>query len=293
LIHPGLDAIICVPIPMSRQSESPGAPDGGPERAPAQRSYADLRGVGRAFALLEQIAERPMRASDLARALDMKWTTAHRTLTYLASTGYVERDEATGRYFVGVRAYALGSSYVSSLSLSESARPYLHAASIMSQATAQLVKRDDRQSVVLSVCDPGRDHVPETTIGCNFPLHCGSKGHVLLAFANPDFVDDYLARRLARLTPYTVVDPGALRSRLDEVRERGYALTDRDVRVFSSSVAAPVRDPADNVVASVTLVVPPDEIRERRHQLTEMVVRTARSISHTVAANRRTAATPD
>lgn len=276
---------------MSRQTELPAAPDGGAQRAPAAGGYADLRGVGRAFALLEQIADRPMRASDLARALGMKWTTAHRTLTYLASTGYVERDPASGRYFIGVRAYALGSSYVSSLRLSESARPYLHAASIIGHATAQLVKRDHRQSVVLSVCDPGRDHVPETTIGCNFPLHCGSKGHVLLAFAAPEFVEDYLDRRLERLTPYTVVDPGALRSRLDEVRERGYALTDRDVRVFSSSVAAPVRDPAGNVLASVTLVVPPDELRERRHQLTKVVVRTARSISHTVAANRRSATT--
>jgi len=231
-----------------------------------------------------------MRASDLARALDMKWTTAHRTLTYLASMGYVERDETTGYYYIGVRAYALGSSYVQSLGLSETARPYLHAASIAGHATVQLVKRDHRQSVVISVCDPGRGHVPETTIGCNFPLHCGSKGHVLLAFATPEFVDAYLDRRLKQLTPYTMIDPDVLRQRLEDVRARGYAITDRDVRVFSSSVAAPVTDHAGNVIASVTLVVPPDDLRERGRRLTDIVIRTARSISHTVASNRPTAA---
>jgi DNA-binding IclR family transcriptional regulator len=246
--------------------------------------YADLRGVGRAFALLEQIADRPMRASDLARALDMKWTTAHRTLTYLASMGYVERDDGTGRYHVGVRAYAFGSSYVPSLRLAEIARPYLHAASVVGHATAQLVKRDHRQSVVVGVCDPGPDHVPETTVGCNFPLHCGSKGHVLLAFATPEFVDAYLERRLEQLTPYTVTDPNLLRQRLDDIRVRGYALTDRDVRVFSSSVAAPVEDRAGNVVASVTLVVPPADLRERGRRLSEVVVGTARSISQTLTA---------
>lgn len=278
---------------MSPPTEIPtGDEAASSEAASSPRVYADLRGVGRAFALLEQIGDRPMRASDLARALDMKWTTAHRTLTYLASMGYIERDETTGHYFIGVRAYALGSSYVSSLRLSETARPILHAASIMGRATAQLVKRDHRQSVVLSVCDPGRDHVPETTIGCNFPLHCGSKGHVLLAFATPDFIDAYLERRLEQLTPYTVIDPVALRNRLEDVRGRGYALTDRDVRVFSSSVAAPVRDRAGNVVASVTLVVPPEELRERRHHLTEVVVKAARSISQSVAANRQHAGAP-
>lgn len=242
--------------------------------------------MGRAFALLEQIADQPMRPSDLARTLDMKWTTAHRTLTYLASMGYVERDDNTGQYHIGVRAYALGSSYIPRLRLAEMARPYLHAASIVGHATAQLVKRDHRRSVVLGVCDPGRDHVPETTVGCNFPLHCGSKGHVLLAFATADFVDAYLDRRLEQLTPYTVVDSDVLRQRLDHVRTHGYALTDRDVRIFSSSVAAPVADHAGNVVASVTLVVPPEDLRERAHHLAEIVVRTARSISHSLGANR-------
>lgn len=241
--------------------------------------YADLQGVGRAFAILEQVAERPMRASALARTLGLKWTTAHRTLSYLTSMGYLERDERSGEYFVGVRAYSLGSSYVASLRLPESARPYLHAASVLGKATAQLVKRDHRRSVVLSVVDPGREHVAETTIGCNFPLHCGSKGHVLLAYAPQAFLDAYLARPLERLTPYTITDPRTLYARVDEVRERGFAVTSRDVRLFSASVAAPVRDRLGHVVASVTLVVPPDDLEAREHQLTQLVMRAAQSIS--------------
>ena len=254
--------------------------------------YADLQGVGRAFAILEQVAERPMRASALARTLGLKWTTAHRTLSYLTSMGYLERDERSGEYFVGVRAYSLGSSYVASLRLSESARPYLHAASILGNATAQLVKRDHRRSVVLSVFDPGREHVAETTIGCNFPLHCGSKGHVLLAYAPQAFLDAYLARPLERLTPRTITDPRALYARIESVREHGFAVTSRDVRLFSASVAAPVRDRLGHVVASVTLVVPPDDLAAREHQLTQLIVRAAHSISRVASAGRRSNVTP-
>jgi DNA-binding IclR family transcriptional regulator len=242
-------------------------------------SYADLQSVGRAIAVLEQLADGPMRPADLGRALGIKWTTAYRTLTYLTRLGYLERDEETGRYGLGVRAYAIGSSYVVRLPLHGLARPVLEAASARTGGTAQLVTRDHRRSVVLSVFEARRDYVPETTIGCNFPLHCGSKGHVLLAHADPDFIDDYLSRPLEALTAHSITDPEVLRARLAEVRARGYAVTSRDVRLFSASVAAPIHDRHGAVVASVTLVVPPEDLARRGPQLVDVVVRTGRLLS--------------
>lgn len=246
----------------------PGAPAG-----PA------LQGVGRAFSVLELVADRPLRASEVARGLGLSWATAHRLLAYLTEMGYLDRDPATRRYSVGVRSYSLGSSYLARLPLPHISHPYLEAAATVSGATAQLVKRDHRRSVVLSVVEGRRNHVPETTIGCNFPLHCGSKGHVLLAHAPAAFVDDYLSRPLESLTQWTLVDADILRARFEEIRARGYAVTDRDVRVFSSSVAAPVVDAGGDVVASITLVVRPAELRSRRRQLVDVVRRTAEGVS--------------
>lgn len=247
-----------------------------PPRAPGA---AALQGVGRAFAILELVADRPLRAAEIARALRLSWASTHRILTYLTEMGYLERDAVSRRYSVGVRSYSLGSSYLARLPLHHVCHPYLEAAATVASATAQLVERDHRRSVVLSVVEAPRHHVPETTIGCNFPLHCGSKGHVLLAHADPAFVEDYLSRPLEVLTPWTIVDPDVLRDRFAEVRERGYALTDRDTRLFSASVAAPVIDPSGSVVASTTLVVHPNELHSRRRQLIDVVRRTAEGIS--------------
>ncbi len=248
-------------------------------RVPMPPTGAALQGVGRAFSVLELVADRPLRAADVARALGLSWATTHRVLTYLTEMGYIERDTRSRRYSVGVRSYSLGSSYLARLPLHHVCHPYLEAAATVASATAQLVERDHRRSVVLSVVEARRHHVPETTIGCNFPLHCGSKGHVLLAHADPTFVDDYLGRTLEALTPWTVVDPSALRERFEAVRTQGYAVTDRDTRLFSASVAAPVVDPAGEVVASVTLVVHPTELPARRRQLIDVVRRTAEGIS--------------
>jgi DNA-binding IclR family transcriptional regulator len=253
-----------------------------PIGAPSQAPGVELRGVGRAFSVLELLADRPLRASDVARRLGLRWATAHRILTYLTKMGYLDRDPATRKYSVGVRSYSLGSSYLARLPLHHVCQPYLEEAATAACATAQLVERDHRQSVVLSVVKAPRHQVPETTIGCNFPLHCGSKGHVLLAHADPAFVDDYLSRPLQSLTPWTVVDPDVLQARFAEIRGRGYAVTDRDVRVFSSSVAAPVVDADGEVVASVTLVVDPAGLRSRQPQLLDAVRRTAEGVSRLV-----------
>lgn len=252
-------------------------------RAPGGSGGAALQGVGRAFSVLELLADRPLRAAEIARGLGLSWATAHRILSYLTEMGYLERDAGTRRYSVGVRAYSLGSSYLARLPLHHVCHPYLEAAATVASATAQLVERDHRRSVVLSVVEARRHHVPETTIGCNFPLHCGSKGHVLLAHADPAFVDDYLSRPLEALTPWTIVDPDVLRERFEEVRSKGYAVTDRDIRLFSASVAAPVTDAEGNTVATITLVVHPSELRSRSRQLIDVVRRTAEGVSRLVS----------
>lgn len=242
-----------------------------------------LQGVGRAFAVLEALTEGPLTASELTRRLGLKWATTHRMLSSLTQLGYIEH-EATGEYRLGVRTYALGSAYVVSSRLHQVARPYLHAASVSAGCVAQLAERGGRSSIVLSAHEPRVDYVPETSVGCNFPLHCGSKGRVLLAWSSSEFVDEYLAGPLDALTPMTMTDPDELRADLDRVRRDGYAVTDRDVRMFSSSVAAPVFAPTGELLAAVTLVIRPDGFEKMRARLIELVTRTGTGISRAVRA---------
>jgi DNA-binding IclR family transcriptional regulator len=243
------------------------------------REASGLQGVGRAFDVLECLAERPMTASEVVEALGVKWATAHRTLSYLRDRGYLERDGRTGVYGIGPRIYAVGSSYLTRLPIVRIARPHLREAADELGATAQLVRRDGDNSVVLDVLEPRKDAVPHTSIGFNFPLNCSSKGHVLLAWAEPEFLDGFLARPLRALTPHSITDADVLRKRLAAVRERGYAVTTRDVRLFSGSVSAPVHDLTGDVVACITLIVPSAELRARMQRLIDRSVRIAEEVS--------------
>lgn len=261
----------------SLSSSRPMSPTANTPSDNSRRRYAELQGLGRSMAILEALADRPMRAKELSDALGVKWTTAYRALAYLVDNGYLKRDEATGVYYIGSRLYYIGSSYVANLPILQVSRPYLKAAAEETGGTAQLCERDGFRSVVLSVFEAKSEYIPKTTIGYHFPLHCGSKGQVLLAYAGDALIEEYLARPLEMLTPHTLADPVRLRERLATIRAEEYAVTARDVQVSTGSVAAPVRDAQGNVIASVCLIVTYAELEQAK--LVDVVVGTARSIS--------------
>jgi DNA-binding IclR family transcriptional regulator len=261
-------------MPRAKKSNAPAA-------AEAEASgYANLQGVGRAMAVLERLAEGAMRPKELSEALGLKWTTLYRTLAYLHDHGYLERDDATGAYYIGTRLYYIGSSYVNQVPMLQGAPPYLKAAADELGATAQLCQRSGRRSLVLLVAEPaGGEYIPKTTIGFHFPLHCGAKGQVLLAYASPEQIEDYLAEPLQQLTPHTVTDPKVLRKALDRIRATGYAVTKRDVQLSTAATACPVMDASGEVTASLSLIVSHAEFARKEERLVDAASRTAQAIS--------------
>ncbi|MCD6726360.1 MAG: IclR family transcriptional regulator [Solirubrobacteraceae bacterium] len=247
--------------------EEPGVKPGG------------LQGLDRVLAIIDRLAEAPMHAKELADALGIKWSTAHRTLTHLRESGCLTRDEATGVYHIGPRLYFVGSSYLASLPIIHAARMELRVAANQTRTTVQLAARYGRRSMNLLVIESDKELIPRSTIDFHFPLHCGSKGQALLAFAEPGFVEWYLSQPLEPLTRHTVTDPDELRARLDVIRERDYAVTQGDVQLGSASVASPVRDASGAVIASVTLITPHNELEGTEATLVDVALTTARSLS--------------
>ncbi|MGH3425814.1 MAG: IclR family transcriptional regulator domain-containing protein, partial [Nocardioidaceae bacterium] len=72
----------------------------------------------------------------------------------------------------------------------------------------------------------------------------------------PDAVVAGALGRLARPTPYTVIDRGRLLAQLAQVRERGFARTEEEMSLGACSVAVPVRDASGVVCAALGIVVP-------------------------------------
>jgi DNA-binding IclR family transcriptional regulator len=214
----------------------------------------DLRGMSRSLAIIEHLAVRPGRVVDVTQEMGLPWATVHRIITQLTKAEFLRRDPETKRYEIGPALWFAGATYMANHRVLRAAIPYLQKPEAIDGIAVQLAERVRDQAVAIYSAQPYATEISKAQYGYHFPLHCGSKGRVLLAFETPEFIEQYMRRPLERLTELTITDPEMLRKDLEEIRQRGYSVTIADVQPFTGSMAAPIRDFSGRVIASICFI---------------------------------------
>jgi DNA-binding IclR family transcriptional regulator len=255
-------------------------PHNGDRATAPERAYTALQGIGRAMSVLETLARRPLRAKDLAEQLGLKWTTAHRTLTFFEEQGYLHRDDASGEYSIGARAYALGSAYLVQHRFAHAAGSPLRTAADRHQCGAQANERYGTTVITVAAVDPPTS-IPKTSAGFTFPLGVAAKGLLLLAYAPSEIQTQVLTGQLPAFTKHTTTDPAAIRELLERARAEGSVATRDDLQVGVGSVAAAVRDSAGQVAGCISLVVRSQRLDDAgfKHELVAGAQETALGVS--------------
>lgn len=224
---------------------------------------------------------RELTLTELARRAGLTLSTAQRRAAELTAWGALERTDA-GRYRVGLRLWEVGSLAPRGLALREAALPFLEDLYVVTRENVQLAVREGTETVFVERI-AGRSAVRVLTrVGGRFALHATGVGLVLLAHAPAEVLDDVVAAGLTAYTSATITDPVVLRRALADVRRDGYAVSRGAVTEDALSVAAPVTDARDEVVAAVSLVVPIEDARPQA--LAPLVRAAARGISRAYAA---------
>jgi DNA-binding IclR family transcriptional regulator len=182
--------------------------------------------------------------SEIARSLGWSKSVAHRVLSGLASTGFLEADPVTRRYRLGAKAMQLGLAARNPANLMERSLPYLRhvrdrtgetgALNLLHGEVRVYAQQVESQEVV-------RQSVP---LGREVPLHLGAGGKAILAF----LADPARATMLARIPQR---DALRIAEELQRIRRRGYAVSMAEVIDGTVSVGAPIFDRA-GVVGSIT-----------------------------------------
>jgi IclR family pca regulon transcriptional regulator len=197
---------------------------------------------------------RELALSDVARATGLTRAAARRFLLTLVKLGYV--NFADGRFSLRPRVLELGYAYLSSLTLPEVAQPHMEALVAKVNESSSISVLDDLE-VVYVVRVPTRRIMSITlSVGTRLPAYATSMGRVLLA----NLPDDELEERLSRieirpLTARTVKDKDELRAILEATRKQGYAATDQELEEGLRSLAVPIRDASDVVIAALNVSV--------------------------------------
>ena len=221
---------------------------------------ANASAAGHALDVLELLARRgePIPAASVARETGLPRSSVYHLLALLRERGYVTHLAEERRWGLGVAAYELGTAYQRHEPLARLARGSLDRlvdATTHNAHLAVLLGRD-----VLYVIEqraPGRPLLV-TDVGVRLPATLTASGLAMLAALSPAQVRalfphaDTLVVRDGR-GPRTLAQ---LRSELQAVRQRGYAVEDGQITPGLRSVALAVRDRAEHPVAAVAVTWP-------------------------------------
>jgi IclR family transcriptional regulator, pca regulon regulatory protein len=227
--------------------------------------------------------------SELAQRLGLTRSTTHRYVTTLAKLRYLDQDEATRKYRLGIRVLDLGFSVLGSLGLREIAAPHLQRLTAATGHTANLAIRDDTDVILIDRIRgrPSRYHHLEFSlhVGSRIPAYCSATGKALLAFLPQPDLNELLDRiDLSPRGPRTVASRATLITELGQVRRSGIALNDEELDSGLRSIAVPIRSRSGPVVAAINLAFPwsPVAMSELADQFGPLLQGTARQISSLV-----------
>ncbi|MFD5214260.1 IclR family transcriptional regulator [Microbacterium sp. NPDC058345] len=193
--------------------------------------------------------------ADIGRRADLPRSSAHRIVSELVVSGLLERDETNG-VRIGMRLWELATRSSDALRLRQAALPLMERVQTRIREHTQLAILEQDEALFLERLSAPRSGANVTRIAGRLPLHASSSGLLLLAYADADTRGRVLARPLQRLTPDTIVEPDALRRKLDEIRILGHVVAPGYIEDVSTGVAVPIRAGGPRVVAALSVVLP-------------------------------------
>lgn len=216
-----------------------------------------IAAVDRALTLLELLAEHPnLGVTEIATFLGGTKSQAFRLLYTLERRGFVRKDPVSRHHSLGYRALYLGDKVQQQSSLIELVRPYLDELVELCRENVHLVVREGTTSVCIALRESPQPLRLYAQVGRSGPLHAGGASKVLLAYAPNAVQEQVLSGDLEIFTAATLTDPSRLRQLLEVIRNSDFYESADDLDEGAFSIAAPIRDYSDEVIAALSIAGP-------------------------------------
>ena len=245
------------------------------------------QGLDRALELMEMLSKNGggMNTSDISKALGITRITAASMVQSLLQRNYIEKDDLTGKYYIGYKFLELAQVYRYRYPFLYAAEEYIrNMAEKLKIRTNVCVLKPPGVAVVLLSKDVSL--LPKMIMGYVFPAYASASGKLLLAFAQQEMVDDWLDKiDFVPYTANTICDRGRLMQEFEQIRAQGIAFEYEEMMLQRCCLAAPIRDISGQVIASVSFSASKEYIEQEKNTLIENLQLLAKSISSTQGYN--------
>ena len=243
-----------------------------------ERQRAGVQSLGRAFAILEEIARHRegIGLAELSRLVGLHSSTTFHLARTMVSLGYIRQERETKRYRVGRPLFALAASALDEIEMVNLATPILEDLSRETGESGHFaVRMGDAVIVIARTSSPGAFQLTDR-VGVVRPAHCTALGKIILASLRPDQLKRFLERvELKPSTKKSITDPSVLLKEIAEIRRSAIAFDDGEFNPEVRCVAVPVYHFSGDVVGALGISGPIWRMTEQTMQARAKVVKAA------------------
>ena len=234
--------------------------------------------VERMTLILDAFPQRASRLTleEVARATHLPRSTAHRILDQLVRLQWL--DHTSFGYSLGRRALQLGGGD-DATELRSAASPFLHALMLRTGLTVHLATLDGGQVCYLDKLGGRFATSVPSRVGGQAPAHSTALGKAMLAWLDPEDIEERVGAAMSRRTGSTIIDLNALHQEMHRIRtRRGLAFEQGECFEHIGCVAAAIHAP-EGPIAAISLVGDADSQLQR---VGPLVLDAARQVSLTL-----------
>ena len=242
-----------------------------------------VQSLTRGLSILETLgtAAGGLTLTDVAKRVNLPASTAHRLLSTLEAMGYVYQAGELGRWYVGLQAFAVGSSFLADRDFVEHSHVSMRRLMEQSGETANLAILDGTEAVFIAQVQCREMMRILVKLGSRVPLHASGVGKAIFASLPDEQIDAILkVKGLPRITEHTITAPETMWAALKVIRQRGWSFDDEEHAPGTRCVAATIYDEHAEPLAAISLAGPASRLPDERiRQLGPVVAHTAEELT--------------
>ncbi|WP_088624386.1 IclR family transcriptional regulator [Oceanicola sp. 22II-s10i] len=235
-----------------------------------------MRTVNRTFSILEAFTadRRSLALHEIAKIVGLTSPTTLRIVKSLVDLGYLVRL-SKNEYCLSPKVLRFSAALKSTLGIREISYDISHDLAEQTKESVAIYMVDQLERVCIYAIDSELRLQAVVREGERAELGQGASGKALLAFQDTKTTAEAIENNRRKLG----VEPRALAAELDEIRARGYAVTNSEVTFGNAAVAAPIFERDGTVRFALSLACPEVRFGKSREQFTEKVLQSSRLIS--------------
>lgn len=235
-----------------------------------------VRAVERALDILMCFTKKDdLGLTEIAAEIDLHKSTVYRLLNTLEEKGFVIRNPLTEKYRLGLKIWELSAHLSHTDDPAVLLLPQMEKLRDCLGETVSLYLRDGTDRLRIQAVQSNQAIRRVAPVGARLPLFVGASSKVLVAYAG----ESVLQAVLDGPDWPESVDRDAYVKQLQEIRERGYAISYEEREPGASAVAAPIYDRSGKIAAALSLSGPVSRLSPQKlHEYGPILIEAAREM---------------